>query len=136
MSKGFNAKNHAVFKLLYQLIFVTKYRHRCITGEMLARLTQIMRETLPRWECSLIDMDGEADHVHLVFDAHPSLDLSILIGNLKSVSSRHIRREYAGHLRRFFWKPYFWSRSYCVVSVGGGSLETLKRYLEQQATPD
>jgi putative transposase len=47
-----------------------------------------------------------------------------------------MRGEYTGHLKTYFWKPYFWSRSYCVVSAGGASLETLKAYIEGQERPD
>lgn len=131
MSKGFRTKNHAVFRLQYHVVFMIKYRYQCLNGEMLSRLESIFRDVLRKWDCELVEFSGEADHVHLLVDAHPALELSRLIGNLKTVSARRIRGEYAEHL-----KPYFWSRSYCVVSAGGASLETLKAYIENQDRPD
>ena len=52
--------------------------------------------------------------------------------HLKTASSRRIRAKYADHLRRFYWKPFFWHRAYYVGSVGHASLETVKRYVESQ----
>ncbi len=136
MSKDLRTKNHAAFRLQYHVILVIKYRHQCLTGEMLTRLESIFRNVLRKWDCDLMEFSGETDHVHLLVDAHPALELSRLIGNLKTVSARRIRSEYTEHLKTYFWKPYFWSRSYCVVSAGGASLEALKAYIEGQERPD
>ena len=48
--------------------------------------------------------------------------------HLKTASSRRIRAKYSDHLRRFYWKPFFWHPAYYVGSVGHASLETVKRY--------
>lgn len=135
MSKDFRTKNHAAFRLQYHIVFVIKYRHQCLNGEILSRLESIFRDVLRKWDCDLLEFSGESDHVHLLVDAHPALEVSRLAGNLKTVSARRIRSEYAEHLKPYFWKPYFWSRSYCVVSAGEASLETLKAYIEQQDRP-
>ncbi|MFI4937285.1 MAG: transposase [Candidatus Berkiellales bacterium] len=34
-----------------------------------------------------------------------------------------------------YWKPVFWSRSYCILICGGAPLAVLKQYIKQQATP-
>ncbi|HEU0196203.1 MAG TPA: IS200/IS605 family transposase [Nevskiaceae bacterium] len=90
---------------------MSKYRHKCITAEMLARLEMIFADVLEKWRCRLVEFGGEADHVHLLIDAHPALDLSRMIGNLKTVSARRMRQEYAAHLKPYFWKPYFWNEA-------------------------
>ncbi|MFK0570354.1 transposase [Endozoicomonas sp.] len=33
------------------------------------------------------------------------------------------------------WGKHFWSPGYCCVSVGGASMDTIKRYIEGQRTP-
>ena len=47
------------------------------------------------------------DHVHLLIDIHPALDLSVLINNLKTASARRARTRFAQHLAPFYWKPMF-----------------------------
>ncbi|MDD3581604.1 MAG: IS200/IS605 family transposase [Desulfobacca sp.] len=79
---------------------------------------------------------GEADHVHLLVEIHPALNISVLINNLKSASSRRIRNRFADHLKKFYGKPVFWHRAYFVASVGNVTLETVRRYVEQQGTKE
>lgn len=78
------------------------------------------------------EFNGEPDHVHLLFSATPSVPLVKLINSLKTVTSRLVRRRFSGHLSRYYWKPVFWSRSYCLISCGGAPLSVLKQYIEQQ----
>uniref|UniRef100_UPI001069E0FC transposase n=1 Tax=Methylacidiphilum caldifontis TaxID=2795386 RepID=UPI001069E0FC len=61
----------------------------------------------------------------------------VLVNNLKTVTSRLIRKEFSEHLRKFYWqKSLFWSRSYCIITVGGAPLAVLKQYIEGQNMPD
>jgi len=115
---------HCVFSLHFHLVLVTKSRREAITKEMLERLRVIFRETLEKWGCELIEFNGEADHVRLL--------MSKLINNLKTVSSRLIRRDFGGYLSRIYRKPVFWHRSYCLISSGGATIEKLRKYIEEQ----
>jgi len=100
------------------------------------RLREIFDDLLRNWRCRLVEFGGEADHVHLLIDAHPSMNLSQMIGNLKTVSARRVRQEFPDQLKPYFWKPYFWSKSYAIISVGGrASLETLVEYIRNQESP-
>ena len=82
-----------------------------------------------------MEFNGEADHVHALMSLPPNLDLSRFVNNLKTTSSRPVRREYAGQLSRVYRKPVFWSRSYCIISCGGAPLSVIKPYVEQQKAP-
>lgn len=128
--------NHSAYRLFYHIVLAVKYRHKCITQPMLERLEEIFDDLLTKWNCRLVEFGGEADHVHLLIEAYPTLELASMIKNLKSVSSRRIRQEYAEHLQQYFWKPYFWNRAYCVISVGGrANIQTLLKYIENQDEP-
>jgi len=136
MPDGLKTSSHAAYSLHYHVILTVKYRHRCITGEMLERLRTIFEDVSRSWRCSLVEFGGEADHVHLLVQAHPSMNLARFVGNLKTVSSRYIRKEFATHLSRFFWKARFWNSAYGVVSAGGhASIEQLLEYVRDQETP-
>ncbi|MFC0710333.1 IS200/IS605 family transposase [Azorhizophilus paspali] len=74
--------------------------------------------------------------MHLLFEIHPTVRLSDLVKNIKSVSARHMRNEFARELAPYYWKPYFWNNAYALISVGGrASLATLLRYIENQDDP-
>jgi len=84
----------------------------------------------------LIESGGEPDHVHLLIDIHPALDISVLINNLKTASARRTRNRFAEHLAAFYRKPLFWHRAYFVGSVGGATLETVRAYVDAQGTEE
>lgn len=127
---------HCTYRLPYHLVIATKYRRRCITKPMLSRLEEIARATTGKWEGEVLEFNGEPDHVHLLLELTPRTAPSAFVNNLKTVTSRLIRKDYEEHLQRYFWrKPVFWSRSYCIISVGGAPLWVLKQYIEQQEAP-
>ena len=35
-------------------------------------------------------------------------------------------------LKKYYWKPYFWSDSYFISSVSENSLHTIKQYIQNQ----
>ena len=91
----------------------------------------------PHWRCTLMEFGGgEADHVHLLVGIDPALNLSALINHLKFASARRMRNRFADHLRKFYGKPCFWHRAYDVGSLGGVSLDTVKRYVAAQGTKE
>lgn len=128
------ALHHCVFSLHFHLVLVTKCRRKAITKEMLERLRAIFQETLEKWHSELIEFNGEEDHIHLLFRTPPTVQLSKLVNNLKTVSSRLIRRDFSRHLNRIYRKPVFWHRSYCLISTGGATIEILRKYIEEQGS--
>jgi putative transposase len=92
--------------------------------------------TLTKWDSTLLDFNGESDYVHRIIDDKPDIALSKLIANLKTVSSRLIRKEFPDLAAKYFDnKPYFWTGAYFVASCGGVTVEQLKKYVENQNSP-
>lgn len=136
MSTDYNHGFRSVYRLTAQVVFVIKYRRKAINNEILARLKEIFASTLTKWESVLLDFNGESDHVHLIIDDKPDIALSKLIANLKTVSSRLIRKEFPYLAARYFDnKPYFWTGAYFLASCGGVTVEQLKKYVENQNSP-
>lgn len=136
MRNDFVSKGRSVSDLKAHLVLTTKYRRKAFTLEMLKRLEDILVDLLEKWDCKLVEFNGEEDHVHLLFQYHPDLQLSKLVNNVKSVTSRKLRQEYAEHLEKFFWKDVFWNGSYFVASCGGVTISKLKEYIENQNSPE
>jgi putative transposase len=68
----------SVSDLKVHLVLVTKYRRKAFTSEMLNRPNIVMGELLEKWDCKLVEFNGEEDHVHLLFQYHPDVELSKL----------------------------------------------------------
>ncbi len=134
---NFDKNRHAVFKLQYHLITVTKYRYKVIDEAINLRLKTIAHDIFEnRWKCKIIEIESEPDHIHIAFESQPQVNLSRLIGNFKTVSSRLIRKEFKDTLMKYYQKPLFWSPSYCILSVGGVTIDVIKRYIGDQNKPE
>jgi len=131
LNKGFRN----VYDLNIHLVLVTKYRKKVINKLMLARLKEIFESTCTKWRSDLREFNGESDHVHLLINYPPDVEVSKLVNNLKTVSSRLIRKDFASELNQVYFKPVFWTGSYFVASSGGVTLEQLKQYVENQNSP-
>ncbi|WP_279145690.1 IS200/IS605 family transposase [Clostridium tyrobutyricum] len=135
MNTEYRTNRHSCYSLKYHLVVVTKYRHKCINKEVMNRLIEISNNIFDKWNCSILEINGEADHLHILFEAPPQVQLSKLINNFKTVSSRLIRKDFAEYLSKFYWKPYFWSESYLILSTGGATIDIIEQYIQNQATP-
>ena len=136
MSTNYHKGFRSVYKLNAHVVLVTKYCQKAISEPILKRLQDIFKETLIKWECNLLEFNGESDHVHLLIDYKPDIALSKLIGNLKTVSSRLIRRDFPQLSSKYFHnKPYFWTGAYFVASCGSVTISQLQQYVENQKSP-
>ena len=102
---------------------------------MLSRLHEIFLDLLVKWDCKLVEFNGEENHIHLLFQYHPDLQISTLVNNLKSVSSRRLRQEFADRVDGFYRKDVLWNGSYFIASCGGVTVSTLRKYIENQDSP-
>ena len=127
---------HCVYKLTYHLVLVTKYRKKCLSNEMLNRLEEIIKKNCADWEIDLLEFNGEADHIHLLLEMHPNIMPSKFINNLKTVSSRLIRKEFDAELKQYYWKPVLWTRAYCLLTTGGATIDVIREYIKNQERPE
>lgn len=95
-----NKTRSCVYKISLHIVFVTKYRRKVLTPEILDYLQQELGRLCERMDCKLDEFNGEADHVHLLVDINPKIAVSTLVNSLKSVSSRLVRRDFSEQLSR------------------------------------
>ena len=126
-----DSNNHSVFLLHYHLVMCIKYRRKVIDNSISNRLKEIFVDIAPNYGAELLEWNHDIDHVHLLFKAKPNTEISKLLNAYKSASSRRIKNEFPS-IRKYLWKEYFWSKSYCLVTTGGAPLEVVKQYIENQ----
>jgi putative transposase len=113
------------------LVFVTKYRRRVFTGQMLTFCEHTMRAVCAELDVELVEFNGEPDHVHLLLAYPPTLAISVLAQRLKGRTAYAVRREYSGVCVRARMRGHLWSPSYFAVSRGGAPLSIIKQYIGQ-----
>lgn len=130
----YTKNRHSCYYLKYHLVVVTKYRHPVFENEALKQslldLTKRIFES--DWNCSIDAINTDNDHIHILFSAPPQVQLSKLINNFKTVTSRLLRKEYVNYLETYYWKPYFWSDSYFIGTVSEVTEQIVTRYIKDQ----
>ncbi len=119
MKKDFISRGREVPDRSAHLVLTTKYRRKVFTGEILERLGEILDDLCQKWDCKLVEAKVEEDHIHLLFQYYPQMELSKFINNIKTVTSRRGRR-----------KNELWNGSYFIASCGGTTVATLRKYIE------
>lgn len=123
--------NHSVFLLSYHLVLVTKYRRKAIDDKISDRLKEIFNYICPKYNITLEEWNHDCDHIHILFRSHPNSELSKFLNAYKSASSRLIKKEFP-NIKKKLWKEYFWSRSFCLITTGGATIDVIKKYIENQ----
>jgi putative transposase len=143
MKNDFISSARSVSDLKAHLVLTTKYRRKVLTGEMINRLRDVITDLCEKWDCKVIEFNGEDNHIHLLFQYYPQMELPKFIGNIKSVTSRRLRQEFPEQINLVYWrreasplgKKVFWNESYFIASCGGVTISVLKKYIENQNTP-
>lgn len=126
-----DTNNHSVFKLNYHLVLCVKYRRKVISDEISERLKEIFEYIAPKYNIVLEDWNHDIDHVHLLFRGSPNTEIAKFLNTYKSASSRLIKKEFP-QIKNQLWEEYFWNKSYCLTTTGGATIETIKKYIENQ----
>ena len=134
MDTDYKRNRHSCYSLNYHLVVFTKYRCKCISKEIMESLVDICTNNFEKWDCITLEFNGYDDNLHIIFEAPPQVQLSKLINNFKTVSSRLIRRDFSDYLDTFYSKPVFWSDSYLILSTGGDSSEIIRQYTKNEVS--
>ena len=127
----FDSNNHSVFSMHYHLIMVVKYRRKVIDDVISARLREMFAYIGAPYKIKIEVWNHDIDHVHVMFSAEPKSELSRFINAYKSASSRLIKKEFP-QIRKSLWKEMFWSRSFCLLTTGGVTMDTIRQYIDSQ----
>ena len=127
----FDSNNHSVFSMQYHLIMVVKYRRKVIDDMISARLREMFAYIGTPYKIKIEAWNHDIDHIHVMFSAEPKSELSRFINAYKSASSRLIKKEFP-QIRKSLWKEMFWSRSFCLLTTGGVTMDTIRQYIDSQ----
>jgi putative transposase len=117
------------------MIFVVKYRKPLLANGLEEDMKQIMFDISKKDDSQFtIDtMETDGDHLHMLLDIQPTTSAASVCSRLKQMSTHRIWEIHGEELKKNFWKEHtFWSDGYFVCSTGDASMETIKKYIEEQ----
>jgi putative transposase len=115
-------------------VIVPKYRRKALFGHVRKRLGNIFRQLCRQKEIELVEGHTLLDHVHMVLSIPPKLSVAMAVGYLKGKSAIPIHRE-ALNVKQGFTGKHFWSRGYCVSTVGLDE-QMIRAYVKNQEDLD
>ena len=125
----YKSNRNVVYSCKYHVVWCPKYRRKVLTGEIEARLKELIVETANGTNADVIEMEVMPDHVHLLIEVDPQYGINKAVRHIKGVSSHALRSEFPSLKSRL---PTLWTNSYFVSTVGGAPLSAIKQYIENQ----
>lgn len=126
-----DGNNHSVFLLHYHLVLVVKYRRKVFDDSISDYAKDMFIRISEKYNITLKEWNHDLDHIHIMFKAEPNSEISKFINAYKSASSRLIKKDFP-EVKQKLWKQQFWSRSFCLITSGGASVDAIKEYIENQ----
>ena len=123
--------NHSVFKMYYHLILVVKYRRKVFNDEISDYAKERFVAIGKNYNIHLEEFNHDKDHIHILFTAHPNTELSKFINGYKSSTSRMIKKNFP-YVKTKLWKSSFWTKSFCLITSGGATTNTIRKYISTQ----
>jgi putative transposase len=133
MTYNFDKNAHSVFALQYHFVQCIKYRRKVLDfPEIIDELKIRTHKIAASYGITILVIETNLDHVHVLFKASPQTPIIKFINNWKSATSKVLRNRFGKEIRKKLWKEVFWSSSYCLITTGQTTLEQVKQYIEGQ----
>jgi putative transposase len=135
MSHQFKRLSHSIYECKYHNVFCPKYRYR-IFKEDIAEYTrqQIYSLCKHKEQIEVLELNIQPDHVHLVVSIAPKYAIAECMGYLKGKLAIRLFQQYE-HLGKRYWGRHFWSRGYCVSTIGLDE-DKIRTYVKWQEGQD
>ena len=131
--QSYYTNRHSCFLLQYYMVLVTKCRHPVLTGGVKAVVYDTIRAIFNEKGLEILEMDGEADHVRILYEADPFTAPGTLANIVKTKTSRFARKKYGETLlKEYYSEPYFWADSYFITTANENSSEVIREYIRNQ----
>jgi len=89
-------------------------------------------EMLLEWlGCEKKELNIQIDHVHMIVSVPPKVSISKLMGVVKGKTAIKIFKSYPQLKKKPYWGNHFWSRGYCVDTIGMDE-EKIRKYVKYQ----
>ncbi len=122
---------HTLWHCQYHIVWTPKYRFRILEGEVAQEVSRCIRSFSTQKECEVIELNVQKDHVHLIVMIPPKLSVSDYMGITKGRTAIRVFNKFPILKNKPYWGNSFWSRGYCVDTVGLDA-EKIRLYVQYQ----
>ena len=127
----FRKLSHTIWHCQYHIIWAPKYRYRVLSGNVGESMATGIQAICGYAGGEVDELNVQKDHVHLVVMVPPRISISDLMGRVKGQTSMKIFNQFGQLKRKPYWGNHFWSKGYCVDTVGLDE-EMIRKYVRNQ----
>ena len=127
----FRKLSHTIWHCQYHITWVPKYRYRILVGNVRESLETGIQAICGYAGCEVGGLNVQKDHIHLVVMVPPKIAISDLMGRVKGQTSMKMFNQYRQLRKKPYWGNHFWSKGYCVDTVGLDE-EMIRKYVRYQ----
>ena len=127
----FKKLSHSIWYCTYHIVWTPKYRYRILNGKIKELIEQSIHQFTEEQGGEIEELNIQNDHVHLLVRIPPKLSVSNFVGKIKGNSAIRVFQKYKDLKQQIYWGNHFWSRGYCVDTVGLDE-EMIKKYVKYQ----
>ena len=122
---------HVVYQCSYHIVWCPKYRFRILKGGVGKFVEETIRSLCEWKSVDILELSVQEDHVHAVVSIPPKLSISVVMGILKGKTAIKLFKSYPALKKKPYWGNHFWSRGYCVSTIGLDE-NKIRRYVKYQ----
>ena len=127
----FKKLSHTLWCCRYHIVWTPKYRYRILKGKVKNEVESCLRSFAERLGCEIEELNVQLDHVHMLVLIPPKLSVSTFVSTVKGRTAIRIFNKFKYLKQRPYWGNHFWSRGYCVDTVGLDK-EKIEKYIRYQ----
>lgn len=121
-----------VYSIQYHIVWCVKYRRKVLSSDIEQSLKEILRNIAQDNNFTILECDGDLDHIHLLIDCSPQHYIPDMIKALKGVSARLLFKQYGEELKSKLWNGHLWNPSYFVATVSENTESQVRAYIQSQ----
>lgn len=121
-----------VYSIQYHIVWCVKYRRKVLTLEIKKSLITILDKIANDNNFTILECNGDLDHIHLLIDCSPQHYIPNIIKALKGVSARLLMKKYGNELKDKLWGGHLWNPSYYIATVSENTEAQVKKYIQSQ----
>ena len=131
----FRKLSQTLWHCQYHLVFVPKYRYKILEGKIAKKVENCIRAFSEQKGVEIQELNVQIDHVHLLIMIPPKISVSEYVGIIKGRTAIRIFNQFKKLKEKKYWGNHFWTRGYCVDTVGLDS-EMIRKYIKHQDDKD
>lgn len=121
-----------VYSIQYHIVWCVKYRHKILNTKIETRLIELLKQIASDNNFSIVEINSDLDHIHLLIDCTPQHYIPNMIKALKGVSARLLMKEFGDELKKKLWGGHLWNPSYFIATVSENTEEQIRNYIRSQ----